>query len=276
MPKATGLEMQRMLSKYGSAAKGSGKIFTDVIDKADDLRVSKRLFSALNSDLNQAAKAGTESGLALKDARDNYARLSKPIRQLEESALYRLFNGKVPKSNDELAAAVMTMKPDKLKGVMQILSKSDPALKARLQRFWVEQHIQKAMVTGEATVPRFNPVRMLKMRDTPQYNVIFNTPSERKAVETGIKLSQRIIMNNFNESGRVFERTKLAAGVLASRDKTFVARLAADLFAPKAIAKYVQSKQGIQVLTEMAKAKNTNAIAGAMEKLHYINQQDAE
>lgn len=52
------LELQKRLEEWGRAAKGTGKFFSDKVDRANELRPARELFGALNDDLDDAIKAG--------------------------------------------------------------------------------------------------------------------------------------------------------------------------------------------------------------------------
>lgn len=264
-------KMQDVLETYGGRGAKSGQVWKDIDPKIQET-ASKFLFSGAKKDLDAAIKSGAKGSKELGIARANYETNTARINDLKDSALYNLFNGKVPKTNDELVTVIQNMKPDRLRHTMSLLSKSDPGLHRELQRHWLEKSIK--MKTGEIGAERFQPQEMLKLADDKKLLSIFQDRVLRKQVIDGIRLSQRVISHTQKTGGKLQSVFMQAAGVAASRDKTFIARLAADLFTPRAISGYMLSKDGIKILQEVLKAKNTNALAAALISLNNLNKEE--
>ena len=117
---------------------------------------------------------------------------------------------------------------------------------------------------------------MLKLADDKKLLSIFQDRKLRKQVIDGIRLSQRVIAHTQKTTGGGQSKLMQAAGVAASRDKTFVARLAADLFTPKAVSGYILNKDGAKILQSVIKATNTNAMAAALINLNNLNRESEE
>ena len=267
--------MQDILETYGSQGAKSGRIWRDIDPKLQE-SAAKFLMKGAEKDLTSAINKGIKGSKELKIARDNYSQHSENINKLRDSALYNMFGGKVPKTNDELITQIANMKPDRLKQTMALLSKSDPGLHNELQRHWIEKSLSKAMKTADIGSERFNAAEMLKLADDKKLLPIFQDRTLRRQVMDGIRLSQRVIAHNQKAAGTAQTLLMKAAGVAASRDKTFVARLATELFTPTAVSKYVLHKDGIEILQSMAKTKNTNVIASGLIKLNNLNKETEE
>lgn len=267
--------MQDMLETYGTQGAKSGRIWRDIDPKLQE-SAAKFLFKGTEKDLTKAINSGVKGSKELGIARDNYSLNSENINKLRDSALFNMFGGKVPKTNDELITQISNMKPDRLKQTMALLSKSDPGLHNELQRNWIEKSLNKAMKTTDIGSERFNAAEMLKLADDKKLLPIFNDVAVRRQVMDGIRLSQRVIAHNTKQPGVGQTLLMKAAGVAASRDKTFVARLATELFTPAAVSKYVLHKDGIKVLQSMAKTKNANVIAAGLIRLNNLNKETEE
>lgn len=272
--KVSGIKMQDLMETYGNAAKGSGRIFSD-IDPSIERGASKALFKALSKDLDKGTKGSFAGAAELKAARDNYLKNSQAIDDLEKSGLYNLFGAKVPKTSDELKNTIMNMKADKIKGVMGLLHKTDPELKRSLQRFWVEEHLRKATKLSTFDTPNFNPETFLSIKsgkNEKAFNAIFDTPESRRLMNDGIEAMQRIIANNNKLAAKGLSLIKNWAGVAASKDKTFVARLGAEVFTPRALSKYANTKDGVDLLRKIADSNNTNIQVAALIKLGELHE----
>ena len=273
--KVNARRVQDLLETYGSQGAKSGQIWKDV-DPQLQQSAAKFLFKGADKDLTSAIKSGINGSKELKMARDNYALNSEKISELRTSALYNMFNGKVPKTNDELAAAISNMKPDRLKSTMGLLRESDPTLHKEMQRFWLEKHIADATKTATLGTGRFDPKGMLKLADNDKLLPLFQDRALRKRVVDGIRISQRVIAHNNQAKGTAGMMMKTAAGIAASRDKTFIARFASDLLLPKAVSGYVLKKEGVDILRTMEKSTNPNVWAGALIKLNSFSKETKE
>ena len=276
------LEMQKLLQKYGKASKGTGRIFSDKVDRADDIGPAKSLFKAINDDLDSATGGSSDAARALRLARDKYQQDTSAINAVRDSALGKLLNKKViDKDGNPLAITpeiieqqISRMSPESIKSTMAIVSEFDPVIKKKLQRFWVERFIDKAKVRGEAGAFPLDPDKLVKMKSDPNFNVIFQgDPSTKKLVQDGIDIARTVSAQNIRSGGRFFQQMQNAAGVAASMDKTFVARLATELFTPRAVAKYVIDDKGLKALQEFAKPFNQNAWAASLVQLKNISEE---
>ena len=271
----TPTQMQNLLHTWGSAAKGTGKLFTD-IDKAAEYRPAKMLYSALNNDLNAAIDNNPGAAL-LKKARDNYRLNTDLINEVQDTALGKLFGGLKNPSLADVESAFSKMKPDQITSTMNILSKTDPTIHRGLQSFWLEQQLQRAQVSGQSDVFQYVPGMMLDMikgakRDT--FKAVFNDAESRKQVMTGVQAIRRIMLNNQRTGGRSLPKVKELAGVLASRNKTFAARLAADMFAPDLVAKFAIDPQGVKALQVLSLPYDTKRATAALTTLSDILNRD--
>lgn len=246
-------EMQDLLHTWGKASKGTGRVFTD-LEKLDEKAPAKALFRALNDDLDDAIEKGGAGAAELKFARDRYEEMSGAIRILRDSALGPLFNGKVPPSASAIAKKFDNMGAEDIRGVLTILKQVDPGLQKQTQRFFVEQAIKDAKKRGSADAFGFIPARLTKLlADEEKFKAVFNDAESRKMVTDGIKAIRRIMVDNDLTSGMNVSRLKEFAGILASRDKTFVARFGAEMFTPRVLAKAVITDDGVKALADIAR-----------------------
>lgn len=273
--KVSGKQMQDLMETYGKASKGRGRLWAK-LDGDTERDFSKALFSELNKDLKAAANSGKPGAAELKIARTNYKANSEAIKALEKSALKTLFKSG-DESAGELEKAFSKMSAEKIKGVMGILQKSDPDLQGGLQRFWLKNALAKASETRDFTSSMFDPKNMLdllKGTNKDVFKAVFNDTAKRRLVIDGLRMAQRVIVRNSTVSAKGEQFIKGLAGVAASMDRTFVARLTAEVFTPKAISGYVGSKEGVQLLKTLATTHNVNAGAAALIGLNNIRKEN--
>jgi hypothetical protein len=252
--KLTAKEFQIVLERFGKAASGTGRIFTDKVDRAESYRVSKYLFGSLKEDLKSAAVDGDEAAEALMRARTNYLANTDKIRDVQNSAVGRLFNRKEGTlTDDDIIKAFSRMGADDTRIAMDILGTADPVIRFRLQKLYLEDIIGKASQPSSFNKINISPGRFFDLqRNDAKFQAVFSTPKEKKMVELGFKMAERIV-ENFSTSSPsgILPRLKSAAGVAFSMDATFIARLAAEVFAPGAVARAVLTPGGIKALRKM-------------------------
>ena len=167
--------------------------------------------------------------------------------------------------------------PEQIVDVMKILGKADVALKSKLQRFWVERFLSKAMEPKQAGMPTFSPEKMLDMTkgdNFKKFRAIFGDRASREQVERGLKIVQRIMGTNPQASTKFQTLVTQGAGVAASMDKTFQARLLSEIFTPRAVGKFVNSKQAIDAFTKLSPGRSSKEVAAALITLNKIRQEE--
>ena len=271
-------KLQDLLETYGGVARGSGNIFKDISPKVQQ-QAAKALFGKLQKDLNIAIKSGVKGARELKIARTNYEKNSRAIRDVEESALYRMFKKEGLKDSETLEKAFTKMTSGEMKGVMKILEGADPALRGRLQRFWLQNQLEKSYITSTYDHPIFEPHKMLELTSgagRKTFKAIYDTAESRRMVMDGINATRRIIANNAKTSARAGSFLQKMAGVAASRDPTFVARLTSEILAPKTVSGYVTSPEGVRLLKTLAKTNDVNVGAGILIRLNNLRKEQEE
>jgi len=273
------LELQKRLEAWGRAAKGTGKIFSDKVDRAAEFGPSRALFAALNDDLDNAIKLGGSGAAELRTARDNYALATASINKVRDSALGRMFGGTKDLSLEAIEGKMLSMAPSEIKGVMGILSKEDPTIAEGLQKFWVQRWVESARIPGQAGAIEFAPAKLLDMftgnkhvaghgaTNREVFDAVFSDPAMKKQVRDGLEAVQFMMVNNTRTSGKTVTRLRNLAHMVASRDPGFAARFAAELFAPKMITQYVLSKDGVQALKTLAHNPNNARAAAVLMKI---------
>lgn len=271
-------ETQRLLEVYGSASRGTGKIFQD-LDTAQQRMIAGKLQGALLKDIDAAADAGGHTGeiaTALKSARDNYRQNSKAINDLEKSVLGRLFGGDYEKSPERIAMAVRNMKPSELRQSMDILNKADPATSQSVKRYLVEDALAaggyapkglapQAQVAGEDV---FSPAKFLtSIRKSPVWASF--DPAERKGMEEAVRDLERLTYRAGTDGSPTapllfgWEVAKALGGGAAAMSPTQIAKSVAAVMVPQKIAAVITTPQGQQALRTLRTAKPNSPAAMA-------------
>jgi hypothetical protein len=252
-------ELQNLLSTYGDASQGTGRLFTEAVDKAKDRSVAKKLLGSLMDDLDSAASSGLPGSADLKRARDVYAAHTEAINDVRDTALGKLFGRGVKPTGSEIEKAFKGMKADDIRASLKILETSNPEIVQSAKRFYLKGFLDSAKKPGQADVFGFAPEKMLDLlKDRKRFQAIFQDKDSRVMVMNGIEATRRIMMNNSRSGGRDLPRLKELAGVIASRDRTFVARLAADLLSPEVVSRAVLTQEGVKGLQMISTPYNQN------------------
>jgi hypothetical protein len=237
----TPMEMQDLLATYGE---GSSGLWND-LSKAAQKRISKRLFGAAKDDLTAAIKAGVPGANELRIARDNYTINSAKIKEVQDSMLGRLLGKKADTQDWDIEKAFLNADPEGLETAMHMLESSNPELRQSLQAFWLEDALTKSLRGGPAgaaeDVVRVIPGKLLDMvkgKNALRLDKVFPGGAEAVNVKRLLQAAAAVINNNNRTGGMTTTRLKDLAGVLTSMDNTFLARTAADLFAPPMLAKW--------------------------------------
>lgn len=208
----TAAQMQNLLQRYGEMSKGTGLMWND-ISEASQKRIAKKLFGALQDDLDATANAPFAAeasvGQLLKTARDNYRMNSDKLREIEESTLGRIFAQKFDPAPEQLADRFARMKPTQVQTAFEILEKSDPNITQQLKRYLLENVMDKAGIATEKNAMvkagvhdagdplvgqaggRFNPEKFLtEVRNSPYWTVA--KPQERTELLLATKGIERL------------------------------------------------------------------------------------
>lgn len=273
IPSATGAEIQNLLSLYGAASKGKEDIFK-ALKEASSKKPYRDLYGALKSDLDNAANGNTEIAQALRSARDHYSLNSALIDDVRQSTIGALFGKTKPPKLEEIQDTFYKMGPRTIRETMDILKSADPTLQRQLQRFWLERELQGATRRGDRDVFGFIAGKMIDMKNNRAFKAVFNDAESRKLIEDGIQAARRVVVNNKRTGGKTVARMKEFSGVLASRDKTFLARLGSEVFTPKVISKAMLDPEGIKALNLLTKPFNANRGAAVITTLYNIMERD--
>ncbi len=208
----------------------------------------------------------------MKFARDQYAADSVPLTELQSAGLGRLFGGDVPKSQEAIIQKFMKMQPSQLKNVMRIMDDADPGFSDSLRAEFLQEMITDATRLskgGQAGLAisdePFDFIRVLKTGDNQEkLRVMFEGTGELMTIREGLEITSMLTRNLSEASGNFLQTMATrAAGVVASRDKTFIARLAAELMTPKILAKVLRNQDAVKILSKAIKTQNAGVWANA-------------
>lgn len=163
--------MQRLLSSWGAAASGSQRLFPDLADR-EQRGIAKRVFGALQDDLNAAIPNDPAVAGALKTARDNYRANMQGIDDLRKSAIgqYLGFRDVDTIAPEQVADRIAGMKPSQLRQVFGLLGSADPDLAGATKRYLLERAMTAAEPSSEriaqaagagASAEAYSPARLL-------------------------------------------------------------------------------------------------------------------
>jgi hypothetical protein len=169
----SGEDMQRLLSSWGRAAAGKQKLFPD-IGNAEQIGIAKRVFGALNQDLDAATVASGDPAVAqaLQTARQNYKTNMGAIDDIRKSTIGRLLGNaeEGTLAPEQITGRLMNMQPTQLKQTFGLLGKADPELAQATKRYMLEQVMtaaepgteKVAQAVGAGVTPEaYSPARLI-------------------------------------------------------------------------------------------------------------------
>jgi hypothetical protein len=266
-------DLRKELEVWGKASRLATNPWKDILDPAESKTLSKRIFKALQDDMDSAIRAEIPGAEQLRFARDAYKADSEIISSMENTALGKFFASNGIKNGDDLEKTIVSMangNQAKLKETMSFIEKEMPEVHDRMRAFWLERFLVKARSNKADNITRFNPDKFLDMvtgDNAKSFEAIFDGDSIN-TVKKAIEATRRIIINNKTIHGNAFMvNMKSAAGIAASLDPTFAARFAAELFTPGFFSRFADNKTAVKALETLAGPYNTNRWATAVAVL---------
>lgn len=270
-------QLQWRLESWGAAAKGNGKVFDETVHMAAERTPAKRIFSALNADLDLAITQGFKGAKELRYARDQYARSTAAITELEDSALGKLFGDGVDHTVEGIHKAILNMDPTELRQTIGVLGRVDGEARERFQQFYLSQAFESASKLGPAGSSDFIPAKMMDMRQPGGKNAaygardvfeaVFPDSKQRQQVEDGIRAVQFLMVNNNTTGGQNVVRLRNLAYALTNMNKGAAASFATQMLAPKVIGSYVLDASAVEALKQLTKPLNYSQTLGALTVL---------
>lgn len=155
---ATVSDAMKTRAAWGKAARRTGNIFSDIDPNANQM-LARRLFGAINKDFDAASTDNTPIAKALKDANQNYAKASKSIEFIDQSALGKLLGKDVTdaafsnetfstKAPEAIAKRYLTMQPSQATQVTTILREHAPQVLQDAKSFVLRNGLEQAANTA--------------------------------------------------------------------------------------------------------------------------------
>jgi hypothetical protein len=282
--KLTGDEMQRLLGIYGSAAAGTGKIWSD-LDSAMQRKIARDVMNALVDDMSAAAESTVagDTAEALLRARSNWKANSKVINDMEESVLGRIFGGEYQKAPERVAEQFVNMRPTEIKNAFSLLDKSSPETAQTVKRYLIEDAMRKAgTVMPDSAAPQrqtlgadvFSPARFLSaIKESPVWSTL-NT-NEQFQMTTVFRAMERLAERAGTEGSPTAPLAQAFDAIksMFSVNPVAMASGAAAMVAPRKASDALLTPEGrralVQISTTPPGTKNFMAAAaylGAISK----------
>jgi hypothetical protein len=200
----SGQDAQLALKELGQQAKGSGSIFKE-IDSASGKRYSRMLFGAMMDDVEIAAQSSKDinQATALKAARANYKANSAALDEIENTALGKLLGTGKVQSAEEISSKFLSMDPSEVKAAIGILSKADPAVVKDVQRYYIQNALDKAVEGKGFLEGDFKSNRFLNsLPDKKTFNSVFGgDPKAYEEIKDLATILGRIDKNSAKAGG---------------------------------------------------------------------------
>ncbi len=164
--RATGSDMNGLLSRYSDAMHGSGSIFDNIATGSSERALAARLYNSLDNDLAVAASApGIPNHIAegIATARNNWRLHSTAISQMKESLIGKTLGmGENSRpSGDAIYAKIAAMRPGEIQETTRILDVADPTIMRDVRARYLEDIIEKGSTTVTGPGDNAFPVRTI-------------------------------------------------------------------------------------------------------------------
>lgn len=202
----TATQFQKQLQRFGKYARGFETI-SEKLDKASSTAFARRLFGALNEDLDNTAASLDQGGVAAKAldvARQNYKTHSQALSTLDDTVLSNILGKESAKQPENIMRDVMKLQPSGLKQTLDVLSKANPELIPDIQKSVIQDAINNAFAAPGANLHRVSPenrfdpkILLSKLPDDKKLDVLFSYGGEltKKRVVRGIQATERILQS---------------------------------------------------------------------------------
>ncbi|MGQ7939118.1 hypothetical protein [Paraburkholderia sp. D1E] len=268
---ATVSDAMKTRSAWGKAARRTGNIFSDIDPNANQM-LARRLFGAINKDFDAASTADTPIAKALKDANQNYAKASKSIEFIDQSALGKLLGKDVTdaafsnetfstKAPEAIAKRYLTMQPSQSAQVTAILREHAPQVLQDAKSFVLRNGLEQASNSGPgASGISFAKFRREMDKVAPKLGEMGFTTKEIKDIkdvtDTMARAGDR---TGANPSGTTAAGHMLGTAAIALAHP---AAAAASVITPYVVSKALLTEPGRELLRN-AYAGGTPAVRNA-------------
>jgi hypothetical protein len=283
---ATVSDAMKTRTAWGKAARRTGNIFEDIDPNANQV-LAKRLFSAINRDFDAASSDNTPIAKALREANTNYAKASKSIEFIEQSALGKLlgkdvtdaaFTGETfsTKAPELIAKRYLTMQPSQAAQVTSILREHAPGVLQDAKAY----ALRNALESSRSDLPGAPEMSFTKFRREidriePKLSDMGFTSAEirdiKDVTDTMTRAGDRV--------GANWSGTTAAAHMLGTGAAMFASPMsaAASIITPYVASKALLTEQGRDLLKKAygaGKPAARNAALGALRSLYGSSMSD--
>lgn len=256
-------------------AEGKSDLFKDM-SIANQKRLGAEMSDALWKDIDETASTLGIAGVAdpalkLKKAVDAYKNMSKPIHEIEESALGAIFgkrkmvSGEAKLTPEKMGERLMSLEPSEVASVYSILKKYNPSLIQEYQATKLYEAIRTAnkLTPGSsgkmATETKFDPKQALEMLLGPKNEslrpVFATDPELMTGVARGVRLLDRVgdRVATVGKTGASQKAADVARNAV-SGSPIFIAGAAAKYLGPAGLWKLTSTDGGRNLLKTIATA----------------------
>lgn len=259
--RATAQRVQKWLERWGNAAAGTGRAFSD-LDTAADRRIAGQIKDAILQDIDDTAReAGLrgEMAQALQTARGNYAKASEALDTLRSSVIGRYLDAPYEKAPEKVADMVMRMAPTEMDQTLRLLNRHDPEIIAKTRRYVIEKAMEDAVPAPSQQMAgsiEFSPAKFVGNLPKGQaFDTLFGSSMSRNDLVQVRNVLQRIIDRGGTEgspTAPLLMAWDLAKGVFTLNPRA-IAGIPTAILAPKAVARAALTPQGRQALVTLTK-----------------------
>lgn len=274
--KATGKDLNGLLSGYSKAMHGGGSIFDNIAPDSADRALAGRLFNSIDQDLaNAATTPGMQSNIAngLATARNNWRMHSDALSQMQDSIIGKTLGIDVRPSGEAIYKKVTSMAPSDIRHTTRILDGADPTVMQDVRARYLEDIIENASTvirapgTGSRPNMELSSGAFIKSMNKERNKLNALMPSAAPQIESITKQLARIHATE-QPIGYLSGATKVTGGgivmsqaIYGNIPTTIAAAgvVGVAYLGNKTIAKALTNQQGINAMRKLVSPNATRS-----------------
>jgi hypothetical protein len=212
--------------KYGTIGYGKGDqtLFAN-LGEADRTKMAKRLFRAINQDIDAAlanpvtdpaARMGMD---ALRTAKNNFAQATRQAEQLRELSVSKLLGKTDGPALEKIPDRILSMSPAEIRETMAFVDTARPELAEQIRRLAIDR-IRDAGIDGvrvRGTIPTSPAALLRAFPNDERLHALFGRGTEATDLMAMRDATQRISrMGGFTGESPTAPRERVTGGILAA------------------------------------------------------------
>lgn len=250
-------DVDRLLQNLTADSASTGFALRNLEPKMARL-FANNLKTAFKEDIEAAIKADPKNKalVMLNEARDTYAKNSKPINELEGTALEKLFGKDGHKTPETVLDRLSKLPPSELRIVTRVMNKIDPDIMEKARGKFINQavdHAYNAKRAANDPTYRLTELAGTLEKNPKQFNAMFPDPTVRAEIKDGIEAIRRLAASSEQRAAQSAATSTRQVGLSAAYlDPPSAAVRIASVFTPAVLSRMFFTPEGRKVISQLS------------------------